>query len=289
MAEEKDLTDTGDDKAAEKQRKKEERARKKQEKKEAKQKAREAAENEPEEEAKAGGKLVLFFVTLLIIAIWLGIIALLIKSDVGGFGSSVLYPILKDVPYVNRILPEPEGGYVEPDSEAARYRTLEDALARIRELEQELDAVSGKGSEDLKTIEDLKKQIEELTVYKEEEAEFEKLKEKFYEEVVLSDVAPDISEYRAYYESIDPANAEVLYKQVIEQIAYDESVEDYVKAYSQMQPKDAAKIFDEMTDNLGLVADILSSMGTKTRGDILAEMDVETAARLTEIMEPDRR
>ena len=125
-------------------------------------------------------------------------------------------------------------------------------------------------------------------VYKEEEAAFEKEKEKFYEEVVFSDEAPDISEYRAYYESIDPENAEVLYKQVIEQITYDESVQDYVKTYSQMQPKDAAKIFDQMTDNLGLVADILSNMGTKTRADILAAMDVETAARLTEIMEPKK-
>lgn len=288
MAEEKVLTDASgqDDKAAAKQRKKEEKERKKQEKKQEKErKEREAAASEAEEE-KAGGKLVLFFVTLLIIAIWLGIIALLIKSDVGGFGSSVLYPILKDVPYVNKILPEPEGDYVEPDSESARYRTLEDALARIRELEQELDAVSGKGSEDLKTIEDLKKQIAELQIYKEEEAAFEREKEKFYEEVVLSDEAPDISEYRAYYESIDPENAAVLYKQVIEQITYDESVQDYVKAYSQMQPKDAAEIFNEMTDNLGLVADILGNMGTKTRADILAEMDVETAARLTEIMEP---
>jgi flagellar motility protein MotE (MotC chaperone) len=53
-----------------------------------------------------------------------------------------------------------------------------------------------------------------------------------------------------------------------------------------MQAKEAAAIFDTMTDDLGLVADILNNMGTKARADILGKMDTETAARLTKIMEP---
>ena len=57
-------------------------------------------------------------------------------------------------------------------------------------------------------------------------------KEKYYEEVVFSDQAPDIQQYKTYYESIDPENAEVLYKQVVEQITYDSQVEDYAKTYS---------------------------------------------------------
>ena len=283
MAEDKELLKAGEQNPkSEKERKKEEKARRKREKK----RGKEGVEGEEEEE-KIGSKLVLFFVTLLIIAIWLGIIAILIKSDVGGFGSSVLYPMLKDVPYVNKILPEPDADYVEQESQSP-YGSLDEALELIKELEQQLDTALGQNADDQKTIDELQLQIDELMVYKEEEAAFEKEKEKFYEEVVFSDEAPDISEYRAYYESIDPENAEVLYKQVIEQITYDESVQGYVKTYSQMQPKDAAKIFDQMTDNLGLVADILSNMGTKTRADILAAMDVETAARLTEIMEPKK-
>lgn len=234
-----------------------------------------------------GSKLVLFVVTILIIAIWVGILAILIRSDVGGFGSSVLYPILKDVPYVNKILPEPEAVYPDDENQMP-YRSLDEALARIRELEKDLDAAIEKNSDDAVTIADLQKAINELSVYKEEEAAFEKLKQKFYEEVVLSDVSPDINEYRAFYESIDPENAAVLYKQVIAQISYDDSVADYVKTYSQMQPKAAADIFNTMTNNLGLVAEILTNMGAKARADILAEMEPDLAARLTEIMEPDR-
>ena len=68
-------------------------------------------------------------------------------------------------------------------------------------------------------------------------ADFEKEKEKWYEDVVFSEDAPDISNYKEYYESIDAANAEVLYKQVVEQTLTDEQMDDYVKTYSSMKRK----------------------------------------------------
>ena len=54
-----------------------------------------------------------------------------------------------------------------------------------------------------------------------------------------------------------------------------------------MKPKAAAKIFEEMTDNLGLAARILSSMSAEDRGNILANMDPVVAARITKIMDPE--
>ena len=163
------------------------------------------------------------------------------------------------------------------------------ALFEDKELEKELDEASSTNKNDKKKIKDLKAQIKDLSKYKEDEAAFEKEKEKYYEEVVFSDQAPDIQQYKTYYESIDPENAEVLYKQVVEQITYDSQVEDYAKTYSNMKPQEAASIFDTMTDNLGLVADILMNMGTQQRADILGKMDATTAAKLTEIMEPSKK
>ena len=61
-----------------------------------------------EDDGGVGSKVAVFLATIVIIAIWLGILVLVIKWDVGGFGSTVMYPILKDVPYVNKILPEVE-------------------------------------------------------------------------------------------------------------------------------------------------------------------------------------
>ena len=248
-------------------------------------------ENKELDEEKEGGKDVLALVTVLIIIIWLGIIAILIKTDVGGFGSTVLYPILKDVPYINKILPNQEstqGTYETADTQY-QYSSLDDAVNRIKELELQLDEAQNKKKKDKQTIKDLKKQIKDLSSYKKDQAAFEKEKEKFYEEVVFSDEAPDINEYKTYYESIDPENAEVLYKQVVEQITYDDEVQDYAKTYSQMKPKEAAAIFDTMTDNLGLVSDILMCMGAQARADILGKMNAETAAKLTEIMEPSKK
>lgn len=244
-----------------------------------------AAEDEEEE---SGGKLVLFFVTLLIIVIWLGIIAILIKSDAGGFGSSVLYPMLKDVPYLNKILPVQENEVGSMEDTQYAFDSLDEAVDRIKELEIQLAAADETNKKNKKKIKELKAEVEDLSVYKEEEAAFEKEKQKYYEEVVFSDEAPDINEYKTYYESIDPKNAEVLYKQVVEQTTYDDKIQDYVKTYSQMKPKEAAAMFDTMTDDLGLVSDILMNMGASQRAAILGKMDPDTAAKLTKIMEPSK-
>ncbi len=283
MADEKDLLEADEkDITGGRAGKKEKKRRKKEKTKKDKNRT------EDDEEEKTGGKLVLFLVTLLIIAIWLGIISILIKSDVGGFGSSVLYPLLKDVPYVNKILPVPEGEVLLPEDTQYAFRSLDEAVDRIKELEAQLEEADTANQKNKKKIKKLREQVEELSTYKEEEAAFEKEKQKFYEEVVFSDEAPDINEYKAYYESIDPKNAEVLYKQVVEQTTYDDKVADYVKTYSQMKPKEAAAVFDTMTDDLGLVADILMNMGAAQRAAILGKMNAETAAKLTKIMEPSK-
>ena len=245
-------------------------------------------ENNELDEEKEGGKGVLALVTVLIIIIWLGIIAILIKTDVGGFGSTVLYPILKDVPYINKILPNQEstqGTYETADTQY-QYSSLDDAVNRIKELELQLDEAQNKKKKDKQTIKDLKKQIKDLSSYKKDQAAFEKEKEKFYEEVVFSDEAPDINEYKTYYESIDPENAEVLYKQVVQQLQDDQKVTDYANTYASMKPKEAAAIFDSMTDNFDLVAKILGAMDSDSRANILGAMNSDNAAKITKIMNP---
>ena len=53
-----------------------------------------------------------------------------------------------------------------------------------------------------------------------------------------------------------------------------------------MDPSAAAKIFDNMTNNLDLVAEILWAMDASSRGNILANMDPEIAAQVTKLMDP---
>lgn len=238
-----------------------------------------------EEEETPASKAVLVLVTFLIIVIWLGIFAILIKADVGGFGSTVLAPVLKNVPVVNKILP---ASSVEnsTESEETSYTTVSEAVEHIKSLEKQLEDLNAKSASDDQTITELSSKIEELSIYKEEQASFEEEKEKYYEEVVFSDNAPDIEEYKTFYEGIDPANAEVLYKQVCEQLQEEQEVTEFADAYSKMKPKEAAAIFDGMTDDLQLVARILNAMDSQSRGDILGKMNSDTAAKVTKIMNP---
>ena len=270
-------------KKAEKARRKEEKRNRKLAKKEAK---KNGTADEFEEES-GGGKAAVVFVSLMIIVIWIAILAVLIHFDVGGFGSTVMQPILKDVPYVNKILPktEEEETKTKEDSKYP-YKTVDEAVAYIKELEKELADAKESNSENDAYVADLEAQAAQWKEYKENEQKFEEEKAKFYKEVVFSDQAPDINEYKKYYESIDPQNAENLYKQVVEQQEKDDDMSDYVKAYSQMKPKQAAAIFDTMTDNLELVAKILSAMKADARGDILGNMKTDTAAKVTKLMEP---
>lgn len=262
--------------------KKAEKARKKAEKKAAKNMETDL-ENTEEEEG-SSSKLAVALVTLVIIIVWLAILALLIKWDVGGFGSTVMRPLLKDIPYVNRILPDSEDDL--STEEEYPYKNMDEAVAYIKELEQELAQAQQGSSENSAYIADLEAQSQKLKEYEANEAAFEEEKEKFYNEVVFSDQAPDIEQYKEYYESIDPDNAELLYKQVVEQQQTDSKISDYVKGYSQMKPKEAAAIFDTMTDNLNLVAQILENMDAQSRADILGKMNSDAAAKVTEIMNP---
>ena len=268
-------------KKAEKERKKEERALKRAEKKKKNKKDKNAELETDDEEEGLGSKILVFFVTLIIIVLWLGIIGLLIKWDVGGFGSTVLAPVLKDVPYVNKILPE-----TEQKNDYYGYESLEEAVARIKELEKEIEVYKENTGDSEGVIDDLQKEVERLKVFEEEQKTFEENKTKFYEEVVFGDKAPDINEYKTYYELIDPTNAEALYKQVLQDEKEDKELEEYVKTYSTMTAASAAKIMEGMTDDLKLVAKILQNMTAEQRGKILAAMNADTAASLTKLMEP---
>lgn len=235
-----------------------------------------------------GFSFSVFVIILFIILIWIAILCLLVKLDIGGFGSGVLYPVLKDVPVINRILPE----VVDEEDYQGDFDNLPDALAEIKrlnaqidELKEELnDSISDGDSEEVMA---LKEEITRLRTFEESQIEFEKLKTEFYEEVVFSDNAPDIENYKAYYEAIDPDNAEYLYKQVVTQLEEDEELKEYVQAYSDMKPKQAAAIFEMMTDNLDLVARILGEMDPSSRSKILGVMDSDIASKITKIMDPE--
>ena len=260
-------------------------AEKKEQKKEAKRRAKEIAMQEEElGEDEIGGGVPVFLVTALIVVVWIAILCLLIKLDVGGFGSGVLTPVLKDVPVISKILPTAnnEEMVVEEaqDDSYGGYTNLKEAVDYITELELELQRAQSSGAESSEELESLRAEVARLKT-------FEDNKTEFYEEVIYAENGPGEEAYKKYYESIDPATAEYLYKQVVQQVEESNEVKEYAQAYSEMKPKAAAGIIEEMTDNLALAARILSVMSAEDRGKILEAMDAKVAARLTKIMDPE--
>ena len=280
------------DTTAEKKRLKEERKKiksdQKAQKKEAKKRAKEISEQEAKlsEDEEAGGVSVAL-VTIVIVIIWLAILCLLIKLDVGGFGSGVLAPVLKDVPVINKILPEDSVVTTDDEEAYGGYTSLREAVDYIRELELELERVQSASNTDSEEIESLRAEIVRLQTFEDSQVEFDKARREFYEEVVYAEKGPGAEAYQKYYETIDPSTAEYLYKQVVEQVQTDKQLQEYAQAYAEMKPKEAAGIFESMTDDLDLAAKILNQMSVDDRGKILGVMDPEIAARLTKIMDPD--
>ncbi len=239
-----------------------------------------------EDEEEKGGGLVIAFVAFLILLVWLAIIALLIHMDVGGIGSTILYPYLKNVPVVNKILPQSDIA-VQEENDPYAFSSMNEAVNRVKQLEKQLAAEKKKRKAAEEASADSSQIRKELKKYKKNEAAFEKLKAKFYEEVVYAENAPDIEQYKTFYESIEPQTAEQLYKQVVSDIQQDEKLKDYIATYSSMKPAEAATIFNTMTKNLKLVAKILKGMDKESRGKILGKMDADTAAAVTKLMDPD--
>lgn len=282
---------TTDDKKRINEEKKELKRQQKLQKKEAKRRAKEISKQQVElDEAEDGGGISTFLATIFIVVIWLAVICVIIKLDVGGFGSNVLTPLLKDVPVVNLILPgtslvDPETG--EEVENYGGYSDLKDAVDQIRLLEAELETVQASNAAKADEITELKAEVTRLKEYEKLQAEFQRIQTQFYEEVVTAEEGPGLEAYKEYYEEMDPTTAEYIYRQVIVQIEESTEIQDYAAAYSEMKPKQAAGIFEQMTSDLDLVARILNVMDSASRGEILGAMDPEVAAKITKIMDPE--
>lgn len=260
----------------------------KDQRKEAKRRAKEIARREDalDDDGASSGVLT-FFATILIVILWLAVICIIIKLDIGGFGSSVVTPLLKDVPVVNRILPGNSLTETTDGEGYGGYTSLKDAVEQIRYLELELEKAQNLSTSNDEDLNNLKAEVLRLKEFEEKQIEFQRIRTEFYEEVVYSDKGPGAEAFQEYYESMDPATAEYIYKQVVTQLEESKEIVELAESFSEMEPEQAADIFEAMTDNLNLAARLLLIMEPKERGAIMGVMEPDVAARLTKIMDPE--
>lgn len=260
----------------------------KEQRKEAKRRAKEIAKREDalaEDEESSG--FMTFGTTLLIVVLWLVVVCVIIKLDVGGFGSSVLTPVLKDVPVVNKILPGNSLTETTDTEAYGGYSSLKEAVEQIKELELQIDRLQTSVNAKEEEIISLKAEKERLQEFADAQTEFQRIRTKFYEEVVNAEKGPGVEEFKKYYEAMDPTTAEYIYKQIMIEEQESKEVLEYAETYSKMKPKAAAAIFEAMTDNLKLAARILDIMSAEERGAIMEVMDPDVAAKLTKMMDPE--
>ncbi|MBQ8412139.1 MAG: hypothetical protein IJX12_00750 [Lachnospiraceae bacterium] len=231
------------------------------------------------------GKITGVIIVVLIITTWLSTMALLIKCDVGGFGSEVLRPVFKNVPVIKHILPPPSDEEIAKEDDYP-YDTLEEALEQVAILDA---ANNSKDAEIVAlndTVAELEAEVARLKVFEEEQLTFEEQKIKFYDEIVYGESAPDADTYVEWYEVLDPEHAEEVYRELISAREADQEIKDLASAYESMDAKAAAEILESMSNDLDTVALIMNNMSTEAQGDILAEMEPAFAASVTKKLLP---
>lgn len=254
-------------------------------------KERDKLQKRDNNEENIGSKILSVFFVILIVLVWLAIIAALIKFDVGGFGSTVLRPILKDVPGINKILPKPseeemEKEVAESSEDDNQIATLSQAKEMIKGLQEENEKLNKNSKSLQEKNDDLTKQVERLKVFEDSQNEFQIQKEEFYDEIVYGKSAPDADTYIKWYESIDAANAEAIYKQLLSNQSVDAELKDLAKTYENMKPAEAAAVLEKMRDDLDTVAEILQAMKADSRAKIMDQMDPAFAANVTKKLMP---
>lgn len=241
-------------------------------------------------EEKLGSRILSVFFVFLIIIVWIAIFIALIKFDVGGFGSTVLRPVLKDVPIISSILPEASEEELEQEAEESADEDQIATLSQAKSMIEQLQAENEKLTANNKTLKeengDLSKEVERLKVFEENQSEFKQEKEQFYNEIVYGENAPDADTYIKWYESIDAANAEAIYRQLLLDQSADSELKDLAKTYENMKPAEAAAVLEKMSDNLDTVAAILGAMKADSRAKVMDQMDPSFAANVTKKLMP---
>lgn len=252
--------------------------------KEARLRAKEMEEAEAELNGDIHGGLGSFLLILLIILVWLLLMAIMIKFNILGLGDT-LTPALKDIPYIKNLLPGAQTVQMNNSGEDSS-QVVADNSDYVASLEQELSRQLALNASYAATIDKLNAEVERLEPFEEEQAEFDKQRQQFYQDIVYNDNAPDASAYASYYAMIAPEEAAEIYEQIAANEVSDEEVEVYAATFSAMKPKEAAEIFNNMS-NITLVARILQQMGSDDRAKIMGKLDTEVAEKVTELLEPE--
>lgn len=230
----------------------------------------------------SSGKLGTFLIIILFLLIWISVLALLIKLDVGGLGTT-LRPYIKDVPVVNLMLPKVSDEQIQWE-ENYPYKNMDEAMKELDLLKQQVETLTKENTAQAIEITQLRTENNRLKNFEDDVKAFEERVKRFDQYVVFNDKAPDVTAYKEFYESIEPENAAQLYQYVVELIQYDEGVIKQAELFANMKPGQAAEALQEMTADIEFITKVLLAMKKDNATEIMNKMDALFVAKVMQRM-----
>ncbi len=230
----------------------------------------------------SSGKLGTFLIIILFLLIWISVLALLIKLDVGGLGTT-LRPYMKDVPVVNLMLPKVSDEQIQWE-ENYPYKNMDEAMKELDLLKQQVETLTKENTAQAIEITQLRAENNRLKNFEDDVKAFEERVKRFDQYVVFNDKAPDVTAYKEFYESIEPENAAQLYQYVVELIQYDEGVIKQAELFANMKPGQAAEALQEMTADIEFITKVLLAMKKDNATEIMNKMDALFVAKVMQRM-----
>ena len=220
---------------------------------------------EAKRKGKAGLIILLFFI--LIVAAGITMTAL----NVFGIRDNVLFPALRNVPFLGSFIPDAPATELEPDlalTITALEERIANMLSEIASLEEDLGIL-------LDIVERSELEIARLRMFEEAQEDFIRMMDEFYRD--LADENPDA--FLNAFEHMHPARAAEIYENILGGLVADAEWQNYLATWSATTAVNvAASIETMLTTDMPLIVRVLPHLDAGFRGQILNNLSEESRA-----------
>jgi len=235
----------------------------------------------------------LFLIFLLMLSIFFGTIWFIAYNDIGG-----VQKYARNIPLIGKLMPAPtdlksvEEELMSYSNNKLLKYTLKlyqeneenkDDLVKAKKKLKSVDVKDSSGLEEkyMKISDELKEtldEVERLKEYEDAYVELKKERDKLNKLLALKDT----SGYKQHYESIAPKEAKQIYELVLQKQQLDENFKNYLLSFSNMQPKKAALVIEQlMRTDFDVVLRVIENLDTEVSGNILSNLDTTYASMIT--------
>lgn len=234
--------------------------------------------------------LTVLLVLVIIAAVFGGVFYFIVHNNFGGVADRY-YLTIKDIPILKYALPVKKNP-LDPKNMTAedikkKYIEYKDENAdlskQLTEARAELEKYKASEAEAQQKAADSEQKLKDIdareAALKDKEGQLTEMKRQIDELTANGDKEA----FKAYYESLDPANAKVLYSEIVKDLQTDANVKKFAQVYAAMDSAAAAQIFEQMgASKLDMTAETLQAMSKDNSAKILESMTPKFAAQVTE-------